>query len=80
MCEYVCTHERGKPIFIFLFASSLLPHSFPSLLLCDCLCCYRESLQNFEEVHSRLKRGDIVGVKGKPGEKKGRGRGRGRER
>ena len=28
---------------------------------------YRESQQNFEEVHSRLKRGDIVGVKGKPG-------------
>ena len=30
--------------------------------------CHRESQQNFEEVHSRLKRGDIVGVKGKPGE------------
>lgn len=28
---------------------------------------YRESKQNFEEVHSRLRRGDIVGVTGKPG-------------
>lgn len=27
----------------------------------------RESKQDFEEIHSRLRRGDIVGVTGKPG-------------
>ena len=33
--------------------------------LCIILC--RESEQNFEETHDRLKRGDMVGVTGKPG-------------
>ena len=33
--------------------------------LCIFLC--RESEQNFEETHDRLKRGDMVGVTGKPG-------------
>ena len=28
----------------------------------------RATEQNFEEVHGRIKRGDIVGIKGKPGE------------
>ncbi len=29
---------------------------------------FRESKQDFEEIHGRLRRGDIIGVKGSPGE------------
>ena len=45
----------------------------PCVCLCVCVCVcgmfcnYRATEQKFEEVHSSIKRGDIVGVVGSPG-------------
>ena len=33
-----------------------------------CVCVCRKSEEDFEEVHSRLRRGDIIGVTGCPGQ------------
>ena len=38
---------------------------FPIVHVCP--SPYRETEENFEEVHGRLKRGDIIGVTGSPG-------------
>ena len=37
------------------------------VLLCFSASCRRSTEQDFDDVHSRLRRGDIIGITGNPG-------------
>ena len=60
---------RGESVKIQVMADSRLV--IYRLVVCEferAVCSCRKSEEDFEEVHSRLRRGDIIGVTGCPGQ------------